>query len=119
LAGSALRDVSPLAINSSLAKRYNLVHQTLDKAWTRYQKEILPQLRIVNKWLSKRDSLLVDDVVIIMDDQDRSSFPLGRITETHPNPSDGIVRSVSVRVGNNVWRRHVNSLLLLVRPERN
>jgi hypothetical protein len=119
LAGSALRDASPIAINSSLAKCYNLVRETLDKVWIRYQKEVLLQLRIVNKWLAKWDSLLVGDVVIIMDDQDRSSFRLGRITETHPSPSDGIVRSVSINVGNNVWRCHVSSLLLLVRPEHN
>jgi hypothetical protein len=52
-----------------------------------------------------------------MDDPDRGSFPLGKITEVHKNPTDNVVRSVSVSVGNNVWRRHVNSLLLLARSE--
>jgi hypothetical protein len=117
LTGSALKDISPIPLSTSLAKRYNLVHKTLDNVWSRYQKEILPQLRVVNKWLSRRDDLAVGDVVIIMDDPDRGSFPLGKIVAIHPNPADGIVRSVSVAVGPNVWRRHSNSLLLLVRPE--
>jgi hypothetical protein len=117
LAGSALKDVTPIPFNTSLAKRYNLVHKTLDSVWSRYQKEILPQMRIVNKWLSKRDFLAVGDVVIVMDDPDRGSFPLGRVVEVHPSPLDNVVRSVSVAVGANVWRRHANALLLLVRPE--
>jgi hypothetical protein len=103
LTGSALKDVAPIPLSTSLAKRYNLVHKTLDNVWSRYQKEILPQLRVVNKWLSRRDDLAVGDVVIIMDDPDRGSFPLGKIVAIHPNPADGIVRSVSVAVGPNVW----------------
>jgi hypothetical protein len=117
LAGSALSDLSPIPLSTSLAKRYNLVQKTLDNAWARYQKEILPQLRIVNKWLTRRSNLSVNDVVIIMDDNERGSFPLGKIIDVHPNDEDGVVRSISVKVGPNTWRRHANGLLLLVPAE--
>jgi hypothetical protein len=119
LAGSTLHDANPIPLNTSLAKRYNIVHEALDRVWIRYQKEILPQLRVVNKWMNRRDNLSVGDIVIVMDDPDRGSFPLGKVTEVHPNPTDGVTRSVSVAVGQNIWRRHANSLLLLVRPEHN
>jgi hypothetical protein len=93
--------------------------EALERAWSRYQKEIVPQLHIVNKWLATRDNLRVGDVVVVMDDSNRGSFPLGKVTQVHPSPSDNLVRSISLLVGTNTWRRHVNGLLLLVRPEAN
>jgi hypothetical protein len=53
------------------------------------------------------------------DDPDHCSFLLGRVAEVHPNPTDGITRSVSVAIGQNIWRHLANSLLLLVCPEHN
>jgi hypothetical protein len=86
LALHAFLDASFFMVRSPEELNETLRNRTLDEL------EDLPQLRVVNKWLSHHDTLAVGDIVIIMDDPDRGSFPLGKITEVHKNPTDNVVR---------------------------
>ena len=85
--------------------------------WKRWVKEYLPTLQERQKWVNQRPNFRVGDVVLIVDDNTpRGIWPLGLIVEVHP-ASDGLLRSVKVKVRNTVLTRPVNKLCMLEATE--
>ena len=82
--------------------------------WRRWTREYLPQLQQRQKWFHEKRNLAVGDIVLIVDDRcPRSSWPLGRIVETHTNLQDGCVRSAKVKTTSTTLSRPITKLVLL------
>ena len=83
--------------------------------WERWRKEYLLSLQSRSKWTTVKRNFLVGDVVLLKDEEcTRNKWPLGAITETFPS-SDGLVRSVNVKIANgSVLKRPITKLVLLI-----
>jgi len=117
LADKALKDITIDASHLDHKSRYKLVQHTLDDAWKRFQKEVIPKLNVINKWTKQHGNLEVGDVVVVMDAEETGKFPLGLVIETFPG-SDGLVRIVKVRIRGHETKRHAARLMLLLREPR-
>jgi hypothetical protein len=77
--------------------RWKYVQALMRSFWDRWHKEYLPQLQVRGRWVAKRDTMCVGDVVIIKEDcTSPSNWKLGRITAVHPG-KDEVVRVVTIR----------------------
>ena len=70
-----------------------------------------------SKWNKEREISQVNDIVLLKDQSSsRNEQPLGRIQEVEQG-NDGLARSVKLKTKNDVLRRPVNKLMLLLPPE--
>ncbi|XP_061915788.1 uncharacterized protein LOC133658143 [Entelurus aequoreus] len=84
-----------------------------DHFWSSFIQHYLPGLQERNKWRNDGKTLLAGQVVLIVDPQlPRGSWPVGRITQTHPG-ADGRVRTARVQVKNRTYLRPVARLIML------
>ena len=98
----------------SLLKRWHLCQNLVRHFWERWSKEYLCILNKHNKWRFPTRNVSVGDVVII---QDRglvpTKWPLGRVIEVYRG-QDGLVRVVSVKTSQGVYRRPVTKVAVLI-----
>ena len=99
-------------------RRWEYVQLLVREVWRRWIKELVPRLNVRSKWRKEQKKVKVDDVFIVLDESTpRATWPLGRVTATFPG-SDGVVRSVDIRIAGKVYRRAVHRLIPLeVAPE--
>ncbi|KAK7918811.1 hypothetical protein WMY93_010095 [Mugilogobius chulae] len=84
-----------------------------DRFWSSFIRHYLPGLQERSKWRRDGKALSVGQVVLIVDPQlPRASWPVGRVTQTHPG-ADGRVRTASVQVKDRTYLRPVARLILL------
>lgn len=94
-------------------RRWRHSQAIADRFWSSFISHYLPGLQERSKWRKDGKALSIGDVVLIMDPQlPRASWPVGRITQTHPG-ADGRVRTVSVQVKDRTYIRPVARLILL------
>jgi hypothetical protein len=117
LTDKALADIYIHPDKLPLQSRYRLVQQTIDDAWKRFQREVIPKLNTVTRWYKQQPNLEVGDVVVVMDAEESGKFPLGVITKVYPGP-DGLVRIVRVRIRGHETKRHAARLMLLLRDPK-
>ncbi|CAG7819345.1 unnamed protein product [Allacma fusca] len=97
----------------NLRKQWQLVQVLTEKLWSRWVKEYLPTLTRRAKWLQPVKPICVGDIVVIADPNGpRNSWPLGRITEVHPE-KDGQVRSVDVQTKDGVYTTPATKICVL------
>ena len=97
-------------------KRWRRVQYLANQFWSRWKTEYLTGLTTRNKWSRERRNLQVGDVVLINEDGlPRNLWPLGLVSKVKSS-SDGLVRSVTLRVANSerYIHRPVHKLVLLV-----
>ena len=96
-------------------KRWRAVQYMANQFWTRWRKEYLLSLQARSKWTDKKRNLMKGDVVLLKDeDVGRNKWPMGIVVDTFPG-TDGLVRSVEVKVAaGSVLKRPVNKLVLLL-----
>lgn len=81
--------------------------------WRRWIREYLPLLQERQKWEQTVRNFQVGDIVLLVDsDMPRNKWVMGRIVETFPG-KDGLVRTVKVKVQENVLCRPITKLCLL------
>ena len=81
--------------------------------WTRWRKEYLPLLQRRNKWTTPKENVRVNDIVLLVDETTpRGKWPLGRVLSVRTS-NDGKVRSVDVKVNNNVLKRPISKLCIV------
>jgi hypothetical protein len=114
LADKALRDLEIPDQRLDYRAKYRHLQTVLRDVWKRFQKEAIPRLNVVTKWLKEQDNLEEGDVVVVLDSEDVGKFPLGLVIQTYPGP-DGKVRIVLVRINGRETRRHAAKLMLLVK----
>jgi ribosomal protein S28E/S33 len=79
-------------------KRWKYVQQLIGHFWKRWTKEFVPLLHPRQKWLQEGVNYKVNDVVLIMEpNQKRGQWKMGRVQETLPG-KDGLVRVVKIKV---------------------
>ncbi|XP_061128044.1 uncharacterized protein LOC133149871 isoform X1 [Syngnathus typhle] len=84
-----------------------------DRFWASFISHYLPGLQERSKWRKDGKALSIGDVVLIVDPQlPRASWPVGRITLTHPG-ADGRIRTATVQVKDRIYVRPVARLILL------
>ena len=95
-------------------KRWRISQHMANAFWSRWRKEYLQLLQERQKWTEEKRNLMVGDVVLLKEEGDaRNKWPLGRVMEVHPS-KDGLVRSVTLRVGGATFKRPVHKTVLLV-----
>ncbi|XP_043232395.1 uncharacterized protein LOC122386819 [Amphibalanus amphitrite] len=96
-------------------QRWRRVQYLSNQFWLRWRREFLPTLQERRKWNRTELNLEPGDVVIIVDaDAPRCSWPLGRVVSTYPS-SDGLVRSVRVRIGRAEYDRPIHKVIRMLK----
>lgn len=94
--------------------RFQRLQSIVQHFWKRWHQEYLQELQSRSKW--KRDepiSIKVGSLVLVSEPNSPPlQWPMGYVQELHPG-KDGIVRVVSVRFKNGVYKRPVTKLCLL------
>ena len=104
----------------SLRCGYRSTQWHVDQFWQRFSSKYIPELQKRSKWLQPHRNFRVDDLVLIKDkDAPRYRWRLGRISEVHPNQTDGLVRRVTLRqsIGQDLVRDVRSICLLEASPE--
>ena len=98
-------------------RRWRQVQWLASSFWRRWLKEYIPSLETRNKQTKPEQNLRIDDLVLLADEQTpRSVWPLGRVVEAIKG-RDGLVRTVKVKTGSNLFVRPVSKVVLLERIE--
>ncbi len=100
----------------NLRKKWHQLQKRLDHLWSRLRQELQPYLQELTAWRSKRRSLKVGDVVVLMDEKRRGRWPLGKIVRTEVS-HDGQVRRIQVLSSGTVYRRPISQVALLISPD--
>ena len=92
-------------------KRWQHLQKMLCDFWSRWTKEVLPEMQKRTRWLEPNYSLQAGDLVIIKDDlYPPARWLLGRVTNVHPG-SDGLVRLATVKTANSQYERPLAKLV--------
>jgi hypothetical protein len=123
---SCLRDCTELPEEGGkFSRRLRQINEILNAFWSRYVKEYIPTLHSTQKWLKPQRDFKVGDVVLYYDQDQRGNWPMGRVEEVYPNPSDQKTRQVLIKTAkfagqknykSEYLRRHIRGLVLLL-PE--
>ncbi|CAI6355096.1 unnamed protein product [Macrosiphum euphorbiae] len=93
--------------------RWQLIKQCHQSYWKRWSREYLSTLQSRHKWFKQSPNLRIDDLVIVeAPSRPPTEWRLGRIIDVHPG-SDEVVRVVSVRTQDGVFKRPVVKLVRL------
>jgi len=94
-------------------RRWKQVRYMADVFWRRWSREYLPSLQQRSKWFTVTRDFKPGDIVLLVEDTPRCSWPLARITAVHQG-SDGRVRSVTLKTkGTSVVERPISKVCLL------
>jgi hypothetical protein len=116
LTGDALlalpqRDLS--GANEGRLARWHLLQKLVQDVWARWRSEYLATLLPRSKWHANSAAVLgVGSIVLLTDHCSPATWPLAVVTEVHPGKDD-VVRVVTVRAGNRVYKRPIVDLRLL------
>ena len=84
----------------SLRRGYRAAQWHVDQFWRRFSTDYIPLLQKRSKWLQPHRNFRVNDLVLIQDkDAPRHQWRMARITQVHPNQTDGLVRRVTLQPG--------------------
>ena len=105
-------DYNTLPSNLSQIRR---IKELLVQFHRRFQKEITPYLRRYHKWATGRDTLALNDIVVIIPNENinQDKYKVGRIIKVTPG-TDDINRRFTVQVGQSIYERAANKLSLLL-----
>ncbi|CAI6347553.1 unnamed protein product [Macrosiphum euphorbiae] len=104
-------DTTEVKINR--LNRWQLIRQCHQSYWKRWSREYLSTLQGRQKWCKASPNLAVGDMVIVeAPSRPPTEWRLGRVTEVHPGPDD-VVRVVSVRTQDGIYKRPVVKLVRL------
>jgi transposase InsO family protein len=96
-----------------LRKAWRTSQRLADHFWSRWIKEYLPTLTKRVKWMKSTETIKVDDIVIVVDDQaPRNTWNKGRVTAVFPG-RDGRVRVAEIKTAAGSFRRPVAKLCKL------
>ena len=96
-----------------LVKRWHHLQTIMDRLWSRFVKEVMPQLQPMNKWTTKRRDLQVGDVCVLFEEKLRGVWPLAIITEIIPHAGDGHARRAKIRCNGRLLERSLSRLLVI------
>ncbi|XP_050547407.1 uncharacterized protein LOC126909072 [Daktulosphaira vitifoliae] len=96
-----------------IINRWKLLNQCVQSFWRRWHLEYLQTLQTRTKWTKEAPNLMVNDLVVIKDSQNRPiRWSMARIIQTFPG-SDGVVRVARVRTTHGELTRPIVKLVKL------
>ncbi|XP_035854176.1 uncharacterized protein LOC118494390 [Sander lucioperca] len=100
-------------------KRWRRVQYLTEQFWSRWKKEYLTNIILRQRWHSARRNVKVGDIVIVKEDEvPRNEWRIGRVLDVCKD-EDGLVRKVTVQMGNRKLRKEgqrLTSSSILERP---
>ncbi|XP_029054415.2 uncharacterized protein LOC114881732 [Osmia bicornis bicornis] len=114
---SSLPDHDLTSIKTNRLNRYQLIQQMYQHFWQRWQKEYLHQLQQNYKWTQTSKHQLTEGILVVIkeDGLQPLRWCLGRVTELHQG-KDGVVRVVSVKTMDGLYKRPVSKICILPMP---
>ena len=104
--------MAPPPRDDEIIKRWRYRQQIEKQFWNAWQKEYLPLLQQRQKWNKEGQELKVEDVVLVLTENKRQSWPLGRVVETFVG-RDGHIRSADIKIGDKTFKRSIQQLVKL------
>lgn len=109
----ALPDLDVETFKGTIFQRWQTITTIRQHFWKRWRDEYLVNLQKRTKWFRPNQSLKVDDIVVIHDNNaPPTKWKLGRVLDVHPG-SDGYVRVVNIKTADGDMLRPVVKLSLL------
>lgn len=100
--------------STSHLTRHQRLEQLRQHFWTRWSKEYVSELQQRVKWRTGNDSLNLDTLVVIKEDnQPPMKWKLGRVVALHPG-TDGISRVADIRTATGTVRRAFSKICPLL-----
>jgi len=121
LIGSALRDLPQSELTDVPAGRLSAwqhIQKIKQNFWRRWNKEYINELQQRTKWLksdtdAEVEPIKIGKLVIVKNgNAPPLQWQMGRIVAVHPG-SDNIIRVVTVKTKNGIYKRNVTGLALL------
>jgi len=110
---TGLPDVDVTDVQINRLDRWQLVQRTLQDFWKRWAAEYLSNLQARTKWKREQVNLRIGDLVVLRDENlPPLKWKLGRVEGLHLG-SDGLIRVVSVRTENGLFKRAIAKLCKL------
>ena len=101
----------------SLLRRWHLYQNLVHHFWQRWSSDYLSSLRKFTKWYHPSRNASVGDIVILQKDGIvPAKWPLAKVTEVHTG-KDGLVRIVTVKTQNGIYKRPIHKIALLLSNE--
>ena len=116
LLGRAKGNIAPGPNSASqLLKNWSLANRMAERFWNQFKIEVIPELEKAAKWWAVVPPPAVGDAVVVLqlDPLQGSDWPVGTVVELHEG-RDGLIRSVSVKVGGVIYRRNLRHIMPLV-----
>ena len=104
--------MAPPPRDDEIIKRWRYRQQIEKQFWNAWQKEYLPLLQQRQKWNKEGQELKVGDIVLVLTENKRQSWPLGRVVETFVG-RDGHIRSADIKIGDKTFKRSIQQLVKL------
>ncbi|XP_063988328.1 uncharacterized protein LOC135168255 [Diachasmimorpha longicaudata] len=90
--------------------RWEMIQRMKQDFWSRWNKEYLNELNIRKKWTTGTHHIVKDSIVLLKEDNiPPMQWKLGRALTLHPG-ADHIVRVVTVKTANGIYKRNVKCL---------
>ena len=110
----ALPDPSFSYRTVSLLHRWHLCQNLVRHFWQRWSSEYLAALNRYNKWQYPSRNVALGDIVVLREDGTiPTNWPLARVIQTHPG-RDNLVRVVTVKTANGIYKRPVSKIAVLI-----
>lgn len=110
-------DENLLETKANWLNRWQLVQRLSQSFWKQFKDEYLNTLQRKAKWASKESEPMMGDVVLIKDENTPScNWPMAKIVDVHPG-DDNLVRVVSVKFRDNIFKRPITKIAPLPKPE--
>ena len=106
--------------DSYCRRRWRHVQYLSDIFWNRWRKEYLSSLQIRQKWTDTKRNFQVGDIVLVKENNiPRQQWPLAKVVDTFPDSSDGMVRSVNLKIptATSILKRPIHKIALILENE--
>lgn len=114
LIGEAMNTAPDPTVPSKTAPTHRWQHLQLitQHFWQRWRQEYVSAMQQRFKWSSQKDNIQIGTLALIVDELlPPAKWSLGRVIEVHPG-TDGLVRVVTVRHQNGIFKRPVSKLCI-------
>lgn len=109
----ALPDPALTYRSVSILSCWHLCQALIRHLWQHWSADYLDSFKSTYRWHDRLTNLQIGDIVILREDNViPAKWPLARVIETHAG-SDGLVRVVTVRTSNGMYRRPIRKVVLL------
>ncbi|XP_062713874.1 uncharacterized protein LOC134290713 [Aedes albopictus] len=114
---TAIPEPSYEELPSNRLSQWQQIQEYLRRLWKRWSTEYLSGLQQRTRWTRERDNIHIGTMVLIREDNlPPQKWRFGRVVEVFPG-SDGLVRVVSVRTKDGIYKRAIARVCVLPIPD--